>query len=240
MVWVSGGVFTMGSDGHYPEEAPAHRVSVSGFWIDVCTVTNRQLAQFVDDTGPVTFAERAADPADYPGASAEMLAPASTVFSKPGHRVDLGNQFNWWTYVAGANWRHPQGPGSSVLDLPEHPVVHVAWHDVEAYAAWAGKRLPTEAEWEFAARGGLEGATYAWGEDFTPEGRWMANTWQGEFPIEDSLDQAMPGISIPRRVMKGAPTCAPPTTASGTARQPAWPSTLTPRHPTWGFAASPG
>lgn len=186
MVWVPGGTFQMGSDDHYPEEAPAHRVGVDGFWMDQHTVTNKEYARFVQRTGYVTLAERAPDPADYPGAKAELLVPASTVFQQPPRPVSLDNPYNWWTYVPGADWRHPQGPGSSVSKRPDHPVVQVAWEDVAAYAEWTGKQVPTEAEWEYAARGGLDGATYAWGDDLTPGGRWMANTWQGDFPMQDS------------------------------------------------------
>ena len=168
MVWIPAGTFMMGSDNHYPEEAPAHKVSVDGFWIDRFTVTNRQFAQFVADTGHVTVAEQAPDPADYPGAKPEMLIPASAVFVAPTRRVDLANPYNWWTYVPGADWFHPQGPGSSVKDKPEHLVVQLAWADVEAFARWAGKQLPSEAEWQYVARGGLDGATYAWGEELNP------------------------------------------------------------------------
>jgi len=185
MVWIPGGAFTMGSDHHYPEEAPSHKVKVSGFWMDRCTVTNAEFRRFVEATGHVTLAERPVDPKDYPGAPPEMLLPSAVVFRKPPGPVDLRNTHNWWTYVRGADWRHPQGPGSSLQGLWKHPVVHVAWEDVQAFAKWAGKDLPTEAEWEFAARGGLEGAEYSWGDELTPNGQYMANTWQGEFPWQN-------------------------------------------------------
>jgi len=201
MVWVPGGTFLMGSDRHYPEEAPVHEVTVDGFWMDACAVTNDQFRRFVEETGYVTVAERVPDPADYPGAIPELLVPASVVFRPPRHRVDLRNHFNWWTYVPGADWRHPFGPESSIDGLGDHPVVHIAYEDAEAYARWADKELPTEAEWEFAARGGLDGATYAWGEEFTPGGQYMANTWQGEFPIQnlalDGFEWTAPVRSFP-------------------------------------------
>ncbi|ASY71755.1 sulfatase-modifying factor 1 [Sinorhizobium fredii USDA 205] len=201
MVWIPGGTFLMGSDRHYPEEAPAHKVAVTGFWMDVCTVTNRGFAAFVEATGYVTLAERPVNPKDYPGSKPDMLAPASVVFSKPRTRVDLRNHYNWWAYLRGANWRHPHGPGSSIEHLYDHPVVHVAYEDAEAYAMWARKELPTEAEWEFAARGGLEAAEYVWGDEWTPGGRPMANTWQGEFPWQnlcgDGYETTSPVASFP-------------------------------------------
>jgi sulfatase modifying factor 1 len=187
MVWVPGGTFLMGSDRHYPEEAPAHRVTVDGFWMDRCAVTNADFRRFVDATGHVTVAERAPDPADYPRADPALLVPASAVFRKPGGPVDLRNPYNWWVNFPGASWRHPRGPQSSLKGLDDHPVVHVAWADVEAYAAWAGKELPSEAEWERAARGGLEDAEFAWGDELTPGGKHMANVWQGEFPLRNDL-----------------------------------------------------
>ncbi|MFO7261060.1 MAG: formylglycine-generating enzyme family protein [bacterium] len=201
MVWIPGGTFLMGSDRHYPEERPAHRVSVDGFWMDAHAVTNDEFARFVAATGYVTLAERTPDPADYPGAKPELLVPGSAVFRKPAHRVDLRDPYQWWAYVPGANWRHPFGPDSSIEGLGDHPVVHVAYEDALAYARWAGKDLPTEAEWEFAARGGLDGATYAWGDEFLPGGRFMANTWQGEFPIQnlalDGFEWTAPVGSFP-------------------------------------------
>jgi formylglycine-generating enzyme len=188
MVWIPGGEFLMGSDTAYSEEAPAHRARVDGFWMDRFTVTNAEFGRFVAETGYVTLAERPANPAAYPGALPEMLAPSSTMFKKPSGPVDLRNHYNWWVYVAGANWRHPRGPASNIKKLMDHPVVHVAFEDVEAYAKWIGKELPTEAEWEFAARGGLDGAEFVWGDELTPHGRHMANIWQGEFPYRNTLD----------------------------------------------------
>ena len=184
MVWIPGGTFRMGSDKHYPEEAPVHRVTVSGFWIDRTPVTNRNFRRFVNATGYVTFAETPPDVKDYPGALPHMLKAGSLVFKPPKHPVDLRDWSQWWNFKSGANWRRPYGPRSSISGLDDHPVVHVAYRDAEAYARWAGKDLPTEAEWEFAARGGLDGAEFAWGDEFTPGGRPMANTWQGAFPHE--------------------------------------------------------
>jgi formylglycine-generating enzyme required for sulfatase activity len=185
MVWIAGGTFRMGSDRHYPEEAPAHRVGVDGFWIDRTPVTNRQFRRFVEATGHVTLAEIAPNPQDYPGALPSMLEAGSLVFAPPKHEVDLRDWSQWWTFKFGASWRHPYGPRSSIGGLDEHPVVHIAYRDAEAYAQWAGKALPTEAEWELAARGGLDGAEFAWGDELTPGGRHMANTWQGAFPVEN-------------------------------------------------------
>ena len=184
MVWVAGASFVMGSDKHYPEEGPAHDVSVDGFWIDPTPVTNAQFLRFVATTGHVTVAEQTPNAADYPGAKPELLVPASAVFRRPEHRVDMRNHYNWWTYVPGADWRHPLGPESSLDGLDNHPVVHVTYADAAAYARWAGKKLPTEAEWEMAARGGMT-SEFAWGDDLHPGGRFMANTWQGEFPTEN-------------------------------------------------------
>jgi formylglycine-generating enzyme required for sulfatase activity len=185
MVRIAGGTFRMGSDRHYPEEAPAHRVTVGEFWIDRTPVTNRQFKQFVKATGHVTFAEIPPDAKDYPGALPHMLYAGSLVFMPPSRAVDLRNWSEWWTFLAGADWRHPYGPKSRITGLDNHPVVHVAFADALAYATWAGKDLPTEAEWEFAARGGLDGAEFAWGDELTPGGKHMANTWQGEFPRQN-------------------------------------------------------
>jgi sulfatase modifying factor 1 len=185
MVFVPGGTFRMGSERHYPEEAPAHNVSVDGFWIDKTPLTNRQFRNFVNATGYVTFAELKPQAQDYPGALPHMLKPGSLVFTPPKHAVDLRDWSQWWNFKFGANWRRPYGPRSSISGLDDHPVVHIAYRDAEAYANWAGKELPTEAEWEFAARGGLEQAEFAWGDEFTPGGKHMANTWQGPFPHEN-------------------------------------------------------
>ena len=186
MIQLAGGRFRMGSDQHYTEEAPARWVEVDAFWIDEKPVTNREFSRFVRETGCVTVAEQAPDPADYPGALPELLAHSSLVFVPTAGPVPLNDLRAWWRYTPGADWRHPAGPDSSLVGLLDHPVVHVAWADVAAYADWAGKALPTEAEWEFAARGGLDGAEFAWGDELNPGGRTMANTWQGRFPFETS------------------------------------------------------
>lgn len=185
MVWIPSGSFLMGSTDFYPEERPVHRVSVDGFWIDPFTVTNAEFARFVEATGYVTVAERPLDPADYPDADPALLVPGSLVFHKTRGPVDLNDYFAWWSYVPGACWRHPEGPERDLGGRERHPVVQVAYEDAEAYATWIGKELPTEAEWELAARGGLEGAVFAWGSEFAPGGRMMANTWQGQFPWQN-------------------------------------------------------
>jgi formylglycine-generating enzyme len=187
MVWVPGGTFQMGDDRFYPEEAPIHEVTVGGFWMDAHTVTNAQFRRFVAATGYVTVAERPLDPAAYPDADPALLRPGSLVFHRTTGPVDLGDYTNWWAYIPGAHWRRPYGPRSSIAGKAQHPVVHIAHEDAETYARWAGKALPTETEWECAARGGLDGAVYAWGDEFAPGGRMMANTWQGRFPWENLL-----------------------------------------------------
>jgi formylglycine-generating enzyme required for sulfatase activity len=195
MEWIPGGEFQMGSDRHYPEERPVHRVAVDAFWMDRRPVTNAEFERFVAATRYVTFAERPPDPAHYPGALPGTLYPGSLVFVKPSGPVDRSQIGNWWQLIRGTDWRHPRGPSSSLKGLEHHPVVHVCYSDAEAYARWAGKALPTEAEWEWAARGGLDGATYAWGEEFMPEGRHMANTWQGEFPWQNRVEDGYEGTS---------------------------------------------
>ena len=186
MAWLDGGTFRMGSNSHYPEESPARTVKVSSFWIDLYPVTNADFARFVRATGYVTTAERPIDPVLYPGVDPALLLPGAIVFQPTDGPVDLQNFRQWWHYVPGACWHRPEGPGSSIADKPDHPVVHVAFEDALAFAAWCGKTLPTEAMWEYAARGGLDDAEYCWGHDLHPDGRIMANTWHGRFPYENT------------------------------------------------------
>lgn len=185
MALVAGGTFRMGSDDFYPDERPVHERAVSSFWIDRYEVTNELFAGFVDDTGYVTVAERELDPAAFPGADPADLVPGAMVFSPTAGPVDLGDWRNWWDWKPGAFWRKPFGPGSSIDGRMQHPVVHVAYEDATAYAEWAGLRLPTEAEHEYAARGGLDGARFAWGDDMHPGGVAQANSWLGRFPYDN-------------------------------------------------------
>ncbi len=195
MIWVPGGSFLMGSTSVYREERPVRTESVSGFWMDTQPVTNKQFGEFISATAYATFSERQPDAAKYPDADPALLVPGSLVFRKPPGPVNLRDYRNWWEYVPGASWLHPEGPDSIIDSRDNYPVVHVAYEDACAYAAWAGKELPSEAEWEFAARGGLDGATYAWGEEFAPNGRAMANTWQGRFPWENLNEDGYEGTS---------------------------------------------
>jgi len=182
MTWIEPAEFRMGSDAHYPDEAPVRNVAVDGFWIDPFQVTNGRYAEFVRETGYVTVAERPLDPADFPGAPAENLVPGSLVFTRTRGPVDLRHINQWWTWTPGASWRAPEGPGSTLAGREEHPVVHVAYEDAAAFAEWDGGTLPTEAQWELAARGGLAGAAYTWGDEPEPAGGRLANYWHGDFP----------------------------------------------------------
>jgi formylglycine-generating enzyme required for sulfatase activity len=178
-----------------PDAQPVHPVRLRGFWIDRHEVTNAEFAKFVAATGYVTIAERTPRAEDFPGAPAENLVAGSVCFKAPDHDVSLDDHLQWWTYVPGANWRHPEGPQSDIDSRPNHPVVHVAWDDAAAYAKWAGKRLPTEAEWEYAARGGLDRKRYVWGDELLSQGRWMVNNWQGRFPRENTAIDGYPGTA---------------------------------------------
>ncbi len=195
MLWIPGGTFRMGSEDFYPEEGPVHDVCIEGFWMDQNLVSNEQFARFVKATGYVTLAERPLNPADFPGAPAENLIPGALVFQKAQGPVDLSNYMNWWAWTPGASWMHPFGPGSTIERVEQHPVVHVAYEDAEAYAKWAGKDLPTEAEWERAARGGLDSKKFTWGDEHFPGGKAMANSWQGEFPWQNLLVDGFMGTS---------------------------------------------
>jgi formylglycine-generating enzyme required for sulfatase activity len=205
MVWIPGGEFSMGSDvagdalcsqpGVTRDAQPIHRVYVDGFWMDKTEVTNEQYDKFVKATGYVTIAERTPTKEEFPTAPPENLVAGSVVFTPTDQPVPLDNHLRWWSYVKGANWRHPLGPDSDLKGREKYPVVHIAYPDAVAYANWAGKRMPTEAEWEFAARGGLAGKFYAWGDDFKPDGKWMANTYQGTFPTKDTGEDGFVGIA---------------------------------------------
>ena len=195
MVSIPGATFRMGSEDFYAEERPVRAVTVAGFWLDECPVTAGEFRRFVRETGYVTLAERPVDAADYPDADPALLVPGSLVFQKTNGPVPLDDVRNWWAYTPGASWKRPAGPGSTINGRDRHPVVQVAYEDAEAYAAWAGKELPTEAEWELAARGGLDGAAFAWGDQHAPEGRPPANTWQGQFPWQNLKADGFEGTS---------------------------------------------
>ena len=193
----------MGSDHHYPEEAPARQVEVDSFWMDSVPATNREFRRFVEETGWVTLAERPPNPDDYPGIQPEMVQPGSLLFTMPAGPVPLHDFTHWWSFCLGASWKAPRGPDSDLTGLDDHPVVHIAYEDAEAYAAWAGKSLPTEAEWELAARGGLDEQDYAWGASLEPDGQFMANYWQGQFPWQNLALDGFSGTSPVRAYPPG-------------------------------------
>jgi formylglycine-generating enzyme len=195
MVWIPGGTFWMGSAKGGQDEQPEHEVTVDGFWMDKTELTNERFEKFVRATGYVTVAERKPDPKEFPDAPPEMLVPGSVVFNPPLGEVPLDNHYIWWKWTPGANWRHPEGLGSDINGRERFPVVHVCWFDAIAYAKWAGKRLPTEAEWEYASRGGLDRKPYVWGDEQTPNGKWVANIWQGRFPSENTQADGFRGTA---------------------------------------------
>ena len=195
MVWIPGGSFQRGSENGQGDEQPVRSITIRGFWMDRTEVTNRQYHDFVRATGYVTVAERQPDPRQFPGADPSLLIAGAIVFTSPQERVSLRDHYAWWRYVPGANWRHPTGPESDIQGKDDYPVTQIAWEDATAYAQWAGKRLPTEAEWEYAARGGQEGLPFVWGETLTPENQWHANVWQGDFPYQNALEDGHYGIA---------------------------------------------